>query len=238
MDEIDLKCYREVQSIAKKTIEFLNGFIKKGVSEIEISQVADDYMISKGIDSFWYYDVGALVLVGDRTILSISGREYKPTDKLVNTNDLVTVDLSPQVNGYWGDYARLFVISEGKVTNLDDYLSKGDVIEQVSGLKTEKELHNQLLKIARPDMTFNELYEIMNNKIIDFGFSNLDFKGNLGHSIEKRIEDRKYIEKGNNLKLSEVFLFTFEPHIQKIDGLYGYKMENIYYFKENTLQEL
>ena len=70
------------------------------------------------------------------------------------------------------------------------------------------------------------------------GFINLDFMGNLGHSIVKNKGDRVYIEKGNKQKLSDVDYFTFEPHISIPRSKYGYKKENIYYFEDSKLVEL
>ena len=64
--------------------------------------------------------------------------------------------------------------------------------------------------------------------IKEYGFINLDFLGNLGHSIVNRSEDRIYIEKGNKTKLIDVNYFTFEPHISVLNSKYGYKKENIY----------
>ena len=49
----------------------------------------------------------------------------------------------------------------------------------------------------------------MNKVIEDSGYINLDFMGNLGHSIVKDKGDRVYIEKGNIQKLSDVKYFTF-----------------------------
>lgn len=43
------------------------------------------------------------------------------------------------------------------------------------------------------------------------------------------------MKKGNNRKLSDVSFFTFEPHISILNSLYGYKKENIYYFKDGGL---
>ena len=86
--------------------------------------------------------------------------------------------------------------------------------------------------------TFEKLYYHMNEFIVENGFVNLDFMGNLGHSIVKTKGDRVYIEKGNMTKLGDVKYFTFEPHISFPDSKYGYKKENIYYFDENGLMKL
>ena len=78
----------------------------------------------------------------------------------------------------------------------------------------------------------------MNGVIEQKGFINLDFMGNLGHSIVKQKNERIYIEKGNTSCLGEVSFFTFEPHISVKNSRYGYKKENIYYFKDGKLKEL
>ena len=78
----------------------------------------------------------------------------------------------------------------------------------------------------------------MNDFIKKCGYINLDFNGNLGHSIVKNKNRRIYIEKGNKKKLSKVKYFTFEPHIALPNSNYGCKKENIYYFNNDKLIEL
>ena len=102
----------------------------------------------------------------------------------------------------------------------------------------EEYLHKALIDMAAPDMTFEELYYFMNDLIVKKGFLNLDFLGNLGHSIVKNINDRIYIEKGNHKKLSDVEMFTFEPHISIPESKYGYKREDIYYFDNGKLERV
>ncbi len=87
-------------------------------------------------------------------------------------------------------------------------------------------------------MTFEALYHYMNDLIVEKGFLNLDFLGNLGHSIAKNKNGRVYIEKGNGKRLSDVEMFTFEPHISVPGSQYGYKREDIYYFENGRLKQL
>jgi hypothetical protein len=59
---------------------------------------------------------------------------------------------------------------------------------------------------------------------------NLDFRGNVGHSIATRREDRFYIEDGNHRSLGEVRCFTFEPHVRAAGERWGFKHEDIFFF--------
>ena len=92
---------------------------------------------------------------------------------------------------------------------------------------------------VRPDTTFRDLYELSNDLIASLGYVNLDFLGNLGHSIATELEDRIYIDANNDSALSDVPLFTYEPHIRELKGAWGFKHENIYYFdKAGDIAEL
>ena len=227
--------YKDVQNIAKMTIQFIKENIQPGMTLIEIRDLCETKMIELGADSFWYWDVGAFVFAGDETTLSVSGKEYTTSERVIAENDIITIDLSPQNGDIWGDYARTIIMENGKVVE-DIGLIENP--EWKSGLQMEEKLHAELLRFATKETTFEELYYHMNKYIVENGFVNLDFMGNLGHSIVKTKGDRVYIEKGNMTKLGDVKYFTFEPHIAFPDSKYGYKKENIYYFNENGLMEL
>ncbi len=223
---------QEVQEIAKKTIIYLSEVIKSGMTEKEIADMSDDYMRSLGIDSFWYHGVGSLVLVGKRTLISKSAKEYIPSNQKVRKNDLVTVDLSPEIDRFWGDYARSFSIENGKFTMNPKLSFLKD------GIRVENEIHEYFLRLLKPQMSFEEAHFLINNRITEMGYENLDFHGNFGHTIEKKLQDRIYIEKGSKIKFSEVDYFTFEPHIRKMNGEYGFKREDIYFFTNGNLKRL
>ena len=142
--------------------------------------------------------------------------------------------ISPEKDGFWGDYARTIIVRDRKVIR-EGFNSNTEFGE---GLNAEVQLHKYLTQIVNETITFEELYYYMNEKIAQLGCENLDFAKNLGHSIEIYKGNKKYIEKGNKLKFKEVSCFTFEPHIKKLNGKYGYKMENIYYFENHILKEL
>lgn len=225
----------EVQKIAKDTIDYIKTDISAGMKLAEIRQKCEEKMLASGADSFWYWDIGAFIFAGNETSVSVSGREYITSDRIIAPDDIITIDLSPQNNNIWGDYARTIILENGKV--VDDINNiRND--EWRAGLLMEEELHKELIAFATPQTTFEELYYHINQIITDRGFVNLDFLSNLGHSIAKKMNNRIYTEKGNKALLSSVDYFTFEPHISVPNSKYGYKKENIYYFNSGKLLEL
>ena len=229
------QAYSQIQLAAKQTIEYIKKIIKPGMNLLEIRKLCEEKLLELGADSFWYWDVGAFVFAGDETTVSVSGKQYVISDRIIGNNDIITIDLSPQAGNIWGDYARTVVIENGKVVDDIELIENA---EWQSGLQMEEKLHAELLCFVTKETTFEELYYHMNEFIVENGFVNLDFMGNLGHSIVKAKGDRVYIEKGNMAKLSDVRYFTFEPHIALPDSKYGFKKENIYYFDGERLVEL
>lgn len=227
--------YSKVQGIAKETISYIKTIIKPGMNLLEIRKICEEKMLELGADSFWYWNIGAFVFAGDETTISVSGKEYITTSKIISYNDIITIDLSPQKNNIGGDFARTIIIEKGSVI---EEISNINNTEWKNGILMEELLHKELRNFVTVNTTFEELYFHINDFIKKNGYINLDFMRNLGHSIEKEKNDRVYIEKGNKMKLSEVTMFTFEPHISVEHSKYGYKKENIYLFRNNELTEL
>ncbi len=100
--------YYQVQKIAKDTIEYAKQHIKSGMSLLEIRKMCEEKMWELGADSFWYWDVGAFVFAGEETTISVSGKEYKTSDRIIEQDDIITIDLSPQNINVWGIDNNLF----------------------------------------------------------------------------------------------------------------------------------
>lgn len=222
----------DMQNLCRSTMKHLVENIATGMSLLDIRKICEDFMLENGADSFWYWNVGAFVFANDETAVSVSGKEYKTSERIILNDDIITVDLSPQNNNIWGDFSRTIIIENGEVVSKIEDIKNA---EWKQGLQMESYLHKLLTDKAAEDMTFEELYYYMNSVISRHGFQNLDFLGNLGHSIAENKDDRIYIENCNKTRLGDVKFFTFEPHISIPHSKYGYKMEDIYYFQRGKL---
>lgn len=216
--------HRAVQAVAKAVLAELGKTIVSSDTERTIAERAVAMMTRRGIKDTWYYDCPAFVLLGSRSCLSVSGREYAPSEEAVGDANLVTVDLSPMQDGIWGDCARSFVIENGS------WVLNPSCIAFARGAHVERALHEAMLSFVAPTTTFEELFHFSNTQIEQHGFENLDVLGNVGHSIESARDARRYIERGNRHALGTARLFTFEPHIKERGSPWGFKHENIYYF--------
>ncbi len=107
----------EVQQIAKQTMSILKSEIKVGMSLRELRGFAESTRLELGATSFWYWNVGAFIFSGKKTSMSVSGKHYRTAKQIIKDNDIITIDLSPQIGNVWGDYARTIIIENGVVVN-------------------------------------------------------------------------------------------------------------------------
>lgn len=223
--------HRDVQAAAKRVLAKLASQICPTDTEESIARTAYRSLYELGLPDTWYHQCPALVLSGSRSCLSISGRDYLAGRDTIGQFNLVTVDLSPMRNGRWGDCARSFYVESGRVTPTPM------APEFACGKQFLETLHSAMRQTAHPAMTFHELFDWANRNIAASGFENLDFLGNVGHSLATRREDRQYIKAGNTCSLGDVPFFTFEPHVRQVGGRWGFKHENVFYFNQAGVPE-
>lgn len=226
MDEAKLARHRAVQNVAKSVLAALGPTIGPDDTERTVAERAAAMLAASGIAETWYYSRPALVLLGSRSCLSISGKDYRPAAEPVGAWNLVTVDLSPLRDGVCGDCARSFCIENGRWT------PEPMRPEFRLGLEIERELHREMRAFVRPATSFATLYDFAAARIHERGFENLDFLGNVGHGVDVNRAKRRYIQPGNDEPLAAAELFTFEPHVRAVGSGWGFKHENIYYFDE------
>lgn len=218
--------HKHVQAIAKVVHAKLGSFITPQATESSIAKKAVDLLAEFGVTKTWYDNVPAFVSLGSRSCLAISGRDYTPANEPVGDINLVTIDLSPKMGHVWGECARSFAVEGGPVTQnpkLPDF---------VSVFAIEKTLHTEIIEFVSPNIKFTELFDCSNARIKHYGYENLDFLGNVGHSIEARTSDRRFVDSRCHESLGDVGFFTFEPHIRKAGSKWGFKHEEIYYFNQ------
>ena len=231
--EFEIMQHRQVQMAAKTALDKLAGLICAEDTEKSIAEKAHQLLCEQGYPDTWYYHCPALVLLGTRSCVSISGKDYEPRDEKVGYANLVTIDLSPTKDRYWGDYARSFPIENGRVARQPKQL------EFQNGLTFLERMHQQMQQLVRPSTTFGQLFDWTNMRIRQGGFVNLDYRNNVGHSIAPDRDLRQFIESCNQVALSSVPFFSFEPFVRLKGGKWGFKREGIFFFNDQgVLEEL
>lgn len=200
--------------------------LRVGLSETEIINTCKAIIAKHGIQEFWYYNVPVMVAIGDQTLESMSGKHIRPGDRTIQVNDFLTVDLSLGIDSHWGIYAKSFAV-EGSIVKADHFDT--DELRELKCIVDS--LHQDMRRIVVPEMTFHDFYHEILNYVNSYNVVQLDFKSNFGHSIEKQLDDRIYIENAQMMTLAEKNIFSFEPHVRFKNGNFGVKNADIYYFE-------
>jgi methionyl aminopeptidase len=224
----DLTAYKRSQALARDTLTAIRAEIRPGATEASLVTACRQLMDGAGATAYWWYGTPAYILAGDALRASVEGDVYLPREVPLRADDMVTIDLAPEVDGYWGDCARSYFLRNGELVDAE---SAG--AEQAEGMATEAALHALLREAANPMMTFRELHGVIADEVARRGYENLDFLGNFGHSIGGDVRRRAFMDAECGERLDSVPLFTFEPHIARPGSPLAFKFEEVYLFDES-----
>jgi Xaa-Pro aminopeptidase len=233
LSDADLAKYETVQAIARETLVAIAEFIRPGATEASLLAECRRLMDARGATGYWWFGIPAVILAGPRLRDSMEGDVYQPSDTPLAADDMLTIDLAPEIGGYWGDCARSFFLRQGVLVTPEQAGA-----EQARGMAAEAALHAHLLDFALPEMTFQELHAEMEAQVRSLGFKNLDFLGNYGHNIGQDLHARAFMDAHCTLRLDSVPMFTFEPHIARDGSTLAFKYEEIYRFASGRLRVL
>lgn len=148
--------------ISNKVYEYLLGFIKPGMTEIDVATEIAYQTRKFGSEG----DPSEIIVVSGNRGSLVFGN---PSDRKLKKNDLVIVDYGSRVNGFGSDISR--TISLGKVSK-----------EQKLMYQTIRDAQKMALKEVRPGMNGKHLDHIVRNVIKSAGFGD-QFKHTSGHGI-------------------------------------------------------
>jgi Xaa-Pro aminopeptidase len=224
----DLAAYKRSQALARNALTAIRPEIRPGATEASLVEACRRLMDAAGATAYWWYGTPAYILAGNALRASVEGDVYHPRDVPLRENDMVTIDLAPEVDGYWGDCARSYFLRNGELVD-----AEAAGAEQAEGMATEAALHALLRETAKPMMTFRELHGVIADELARRGYENLDFLGNFGHSIGGDVRRRAFMDAECGEQLDSVPLFTFEPHIARPASPLAFKFEEVYLFDES-----
>lgn len=229
----ELARYEAAQALARESLAELAGHIRPGATEASLTETCRRIMDARGATGYWWFDMPCVVLAGPRLRVSEEGDVFRPAETPIGPDDMVTVDVAPEIDGIWGDCARSFFLKNGQLVPAEQAGTA-----QFEGMAAEAALHAYLLDVARPEMRFQELHGLIAARLTALGFENLDFLGNFGHNIGDDLHGRAYMDAACTVRLDSVPMFTFEPHIAKPGSPLAFKYEEIYRFENGRLRLL
>ena len=200
-DEEEIKSIGKACEVTDNCFKYILSYIKPGMTEKQIADEIEEYY-KKRTDGLSFETI---VASGENT----SKPHAVPTNRKIQKEDIITIDMGCKVNGYCSDMTRTFFV--------------GDVPKEIKPiydlvLKNQKLMCEQYKDGANTRL----LTKMVEN---DFKLYGYDLIHSLGHGVGMQIHEAPYVSYNSDTQLRENMVVTNEPGIY-VPGKFGVRIED------------
>lgn len=200
--------------LGDRCFEYICSEIKIGMTEKEIAEKMDSFMLSNGASKL-AFDTIVGSGVNSAQIHSV------PTDRKIEYGDIILLDYGCVLDGYCSDTSRTIFIGEVK----EEYKEIYDIVLE-SQLKAINEITT--------GMTCKEADSTARDYIIEKGYN---FNHALGHGVGKEVHEDPVISPKHEEILEDNTVFSIEPGIY-LDDKFGVRIEDTVVLKNGKIETL
>lgn len=207
---------REAARIGDQALALLLPKLKPGLSEREAALELEYSLFRLGSEGLAFPTIFAS---GPR-----SARPHgMPSERKLETGDLLTIDFGAVVNGYRSDMTRSFVLGRASAQQREVYA-------------LIKEAQQLGLDAVMAGVTCAKPAEIVSQFLADTSYS--DYAGDgLGHALGLETHEKPYLALGEDTVIAPGFVMTVEPGIY-IPGWGGVRIEDDVLLTESGIEVL
>lgn len=200
----EIKILKEAAKIADAAFQHIIGYIRPGLTELEVSNELEFFMRKQGATSSSF---DTIVASGYRSALP----HGVASDKVIEVGDFVTLDYGAYYNGYVSDITR--TVAVGKPS---------DELKNIYNIVLEAQLRG--MAGIKPGMTGKDADALTRNFIEEKGFG-ANFGHSTGHGIGLEVHEGPALSMKSDIVLEPGMAVTVEPGIY-VPGLGGVRIED------------
>ena len=200
-DKDEVSNIEKACEITDNCFEYLLTYIKPGMTEKQIAEEIEEYYKQR-TDGLAFETI---VASGENTSMP----HAVPTDRKIQEQDIITIDMGCKVNGYCSDMTRTFFVG-----------SVPDYVKPIYDLVLKNQV--QTLEEMKDGESTRLLTKMVEN---DFKLNGYDLIHSLGHGVGMEIHEAPYINYRTDTQLKENMVVTDEPGIY-IAGKFGVRIED------------
>lgn len=200
-DEEEISNIKKACEITDNCFSYLVSYIKPGMTEKQIANEIEEYYKQRA-DGLSFETI---VASGENT----SKPHAVPTNRKIQTKDIITIDMGCKVNGYCSDMTRTIFVGEVPREVKPVY----DLV-----LKNQRQSQEQYKDGASTRL----LAKMVES---DFKLHGYDLVHSLGHGVGMEIHEAPYVSYNTDAQLRENMIVTNEPGIY-IPGEFGVRIED------------
>jgi Xaa-Pro aminopeptidase len=198
---VEIAMMRKSAAVTAAAFKAAFAAAKPGMSEIEVCRTAADTMILEGAERPGFI----LVTSGKGNYHVLSG---KPTERKLDTGDMLWIDMGAVVNGYWSDFCRAAYF--GRPT---------PAIED--GQKIILDVNQAMIDATRPGQPISKVAAAAAAAFRRRGL-NVDLgRGRIGHGMGLMSTEPPHVALYDDTICEEGLVFTIEPRITNEDGVFN-----------------
>ncbi|MCI8617909.1 MAG: aminopeptidase P family protein [Clostridia bacterium] len=200
-DEEELSNIIKACNITDECFKYIISYIKPGMTEKQIAKEIDEYYTER-TDGISFETI---VASGENS----SKPHAVPSNRKIQNQDIITIDMGCKVNGYCSDMTRTIFVGEPT-----------EEMKKVYDLV----LNNQKFALDqyKEGCSTRQVTKLVEN---DFKLNGHDLIHSLGHGVGLEIHEPPYISYRNDAQLKENMVVTDEPGIY-IPGKFGVRIED------------
>ena len=212
-DNEEIEYIKKACKITDDCFNMIIQYIKPGMTEIQVARKIQDFYrdFAEG-ESF-----ETIVASGENT----SKPHAIPTNRKIEKQDIVLIDMGCKVKGYCSDMTRTIFIGEPTEEQLKIY----NLV-----LKNQK----QVLDDIQEGKNIKNLSRRLENDFAEYGY---DMIHSLGHGVGLEIHEKPFVNSKNDNSLKENMVITDEPGIY-LPGNFGIRIEDTVLVKKQGHQAL
>ena len=200
-DEEETSNIQKACEITDNCFNYLLTYIRPGMSEKQIADEIDEYY-KRRTDGLAF---DTIVASGENS----SKPHAVPTNRKIEENDIITIDMGCKVNGYCSDMTRTIFVG-----------SIPEEMKKVYDLVLKNQV--QTIEQMKDGASTRLLTKMVEN---DFKLNGYDLIHSLGHGVGLEIHEAPYVSYRSDAQLKENMVVTDEPGIY-IPGKFGVRIED------------
>jgi len=204
-DSAEIKKIKEALRITNLALEFVKGFLRPGLRELEIAGELERFIRYNGAGEAAF---GIIVASGPNS----SFPHHRPGQRKTRKDELLLVDIGVDYDGYKSDLTRVFFLA--KINSLTRR-----IYEIV--LKAQKKSISKI----KPGVAASCVDSLGRNYIAQKGFGKF-FGHSLGHGVGLETHEAPSISPRSECILVPGMVFTVEPAVY-LPGKFGIRIEDM-----------
>lgn len=203
-DEEEIELMRHAQSITDAAFEHICGYIKAGMTELEVRAELEGYMFSHGADALSF---DTIVAAGPNG----ANPHAQPSAYVIKQGDMIVMDYGAGYHDYHSDMTRTVCVGEPTEEQRHVY----DVVRHVN---------ETVAATAKPGVVGKDMQDLAVRLITEAGYGDY-FKHGLGHGVGLEIHERPFFGRTYTGVVPEGCVITDEPGIY-LPGKFGVRLED------------